>query len=59
MAQQVGFRKSEVRQLAEIARRDGVRIELERNGVILRVGPGTDPEATSEKKNDPETLTLM
>jgi hypothetical protein len=56
---QPGFTKNEVKRMVEIAKRDGLRVEMERNGVVFRVGPATDDSPKSEQKSEHDALILM
>lgn len=56
---QPGFTKNEVKRMVEIAKKDGLRVEMERNGVVFRVGPATDEAPKAEQNAEREALILM
>lgn len=56
---QPGFTKNEVKRMVEIAKKDGLRVEMERNGVVFRVGPAIDETPKAEQNSEREALILM
>lgn len=56
---QPGFTKNEVKRMVEIAKNDGLCVEMRRNGAVFRVEPPTDQVQKTEQKSEPEALILM